>query len=63
MRTLTRKEQNRKGWSIRLIVSRQEEQEIKMKAIKKGMSISEYIKQAALEGFLAEGISIKGKPQ
>ncbi len=43
-----------KEWSIKLRVSPEEEQRIKMGAIKMSMGIAHYIKQAALEKFPLE---------
>jgi len=62
MRALNRQEEIVKGWNIRLKVSRIEEQRIKTKAIEKGLSISEYIKQAALDGLSVNRFSTEGKP-
>ncbi|MDJ0718551.1 MAG: hypothetical protein QNJ54_30725 [Prochloraceae cyanobacterium] len=50
-----------KGWNIRLKVTDDEERKIKMEALKKGMGISEYIKQAAIESLPGNKISTQGK--
>lgn len=41
-----------KEWSIKLRVSTDEQQKIKMRAIEMSMGIASYIKQAALDGNL-----------
>jgi len=46
-----------KEWSVKLRVSPEEEQQIKMGAIKMRMGIASYIKQAALEKFAYENQS------
>ncbi len=61
MRGLARKEQVLKGWNIRLKVSHEEEQKIKMEALKKGMGISQYIKQTILDNLSVSTISTEGK--
>jgi len=51
----------RKKWNVGLKVSLEEEQIIKMEAIKKGMAISEYVKQAVLDNLSMNQISDRGK--
>lgn len=41
----------KKKWNVSLRVTPEEEQRIKITAIKMGMRVGEYIKQAALEDF------------
>ncbi len=48
MKGVTKNKPYLKGWNIRLKVSPEEEKKIKMRAIKKGMGISDYIKQVLL---------------
>ena len=50
-----------KKWNVGLKVSPEEEQKIKMKALEKGMRISEYIKQAVLDSLSGSKISTEGK--
>ena len=50
-----------KKWNVGLKVSPEEEQKIKMKALEKGMRISEYIKQAVLDSLSVSKISTEGK--
>jgi len=50
-----------KEWSIKLRVSLEEEQKIKMGAIKMSMGIAKYIKQAALEKTQTQSSKLKKK--
>lgn len=50
-----------KEWSIKLRVSPEEEQQIKMGAITTSMGIANYIKQAALEKFATDRQRLEGK--
>ncbi len=48
-------------WSIKLRVSPEEEEKIKMRAIKMSMGIAKYIKQAALEEISSSKPKTQGK--
>lgn len=61
MESLTHKPKVLKGWNIRLKVSSDEERKIKMKAIQKGMKISEYIKQTLLDSLSNKELADSGK--
>jgi len=54
MKTNRIKPPKTKEWSIKLKVSLEEEQKIKMQAIKMSMGIANYIKQAALDKILVD---------
>jgi len=61
MESSTHKPKVLKGWNIRLKVSSDEERKIKMKAIQKGMKISEYIKQTLLDSLSNKELADSGK--
>ncbi len=50
-----------KKWNVTLKVSLEEEQRIKIGAIKQGLGVADYIKQAALEKLTVANRQSKGK--
>ncbi len=57
----TKIESSLKEWSIRLKVYPEEEERIKMEAIKKRMGIADYVKKIVLDHLSANQVSIEGK--
>lgn len=57
MTVLKKEKVFQKRWNIGLKVSSDQEKKIKMEAIRKGMGISEYIKQTLLDSLQPSGIS------
>ena len=59
---MTKKNQaTTKKWNVGLKVSLEEEQKIKIKAIKKGMKVSDYIKKLVMEDLTGNKVSTEGK--
>ncbi len=52
-----------KKWNVGLKVSPEEEKKIKIRAIKKGMKVSDYIKQLVMDDLSANKVSIQVKSQ
>ncbi len=52
-----------KKWNVSLKVSLAEEEKIKISAIKKGMSVGDYIKKIVLEDLSRNTILSRGKSQ
>ncbi len=61
MKNQVKTKQTTKEWSIKLRVSPEEEEKIKMGAIKMSMGIASYIKQAALEKIQNNNHTTQGK--
>lgn len=50
-----------KKWNVGLKVSHEEERKIKIKAIKEGMRVSEYIKKLVMQDLMLNNSSTQGK--
>ena len=61
MNTSTKNKSTTKKWNVTLKVSPQEEQTIKIGAIKKGMSVAEYLKKLVLDDLSTSNISTLSK--